>query len=89
MNARELSAAITYLKPSAEYVFEEADYSTIEWLSLEGDAPTYAELQKAHLDLQEIAVEKEKELEAQKLAAQAKLAVLGLTVNDLKVLGIG
>lgn len=89
MNARELSEAITYLKPNAEYVFEEADYSTIQWLSLEGDAPTYAELEKAHLELQQIAVDKEKELEAQKVSAQAKLAALGLTVQDLKALGLG
>jgi hypothetical protein len=64
------------------------DYSTVVWDILDGDAPTQAEI--------DVAIEQVKADEAQavidqanaKAAAQAKLAALGLTVEDLQALGL-
>lgn len=83
-----LTKAIRHLKPSAQFSFTDEDYSTIKWDVLEGDAPTQAEI--------DAAIEQVKANEAQaiidkanaKAAAQAKLAALGLTVEDLQALGL-
>ena len=76
------------LRPNAEFSFIEEDYSTIKWDVLEGSAPTKAQIDSA---IEQIKIE---ESEAQatavaaKEAAQAKLAALGLTADDLKALGL-
>jgi hypothetical protein len=83
-----LVQAIKLLKPNSEFSFINNDYSTIKWDVLEGKAPTQAEI--------DIAIEQVKANEAQaiidkanaKAAAQAKLAALGLTVEDLQALGL-
>lgn len=83
-----LTKAIFKLKPNAEFVITDNDYSTIDWHILEGDAPTQTEIDDA--------IEQVKADEAQaiidqanaKAAAQAKLAALGLTVEDLTALGL-
>jgi hypothetical protein len=80
--------AIHLLKPNAEYSFSGEDYSNINWIVLEGDAPTKKEIDDA--------IKQVKKDEAQalineakaKTAAQAKLAALGLTVEDLTALGL-
>jgi hypothetical protein len=83
-----LTKAIFLLKPNAQFSFIDNDYSTIKWDVLEGEAPTQAEIDNA--------IEQVKADEAQaiidqanaKAAAQAKLAALGLTVEDLTALGL-
>lgn len=83
-----LTKAIFLLKPNAQFSFTDNDYSTIKWDVLQGDAPTQAEIDDA--------IEQVKADEAQaiidqanaKAAAQAKLAALGLTVEDLTALGL-
>jgi hypothetical protein len=83
-----LSKAIQKLKPNSEYTFQANDYSTIKWVVLEGDAPTQAEIDVA---IEQVKADEIAEIEAQtnaKAAAQAKLAALGLTVEDLKALGL-
>jgi hypothetical protein len=54
-------------------------------LTLEEYEATIAEWAQARLDKQN----KVQETEAAKAAAQAKLAALGLTADDLKALGLG
>lgn len=78
----ELVEAIKKLRPTAEFSFQNDDYSTIKWDVLEGDAPTFDEVQAT---MQEIADAKKQA----KDAAEAKLKALGLTANDLKALGLG
>jgi hypothetical protein len=88
MNNIEIIKAIAYLKPNAEYTFNEDDYSTIKWLKLEGEAPTLAELKTA---LEQVLANAQAEAETKataKAAAQSKLAALGLTVDDLAALGL-
>ena len=77
-----IAKAIKKLKPTAEFSFNNDDYSTIHWDVLEGDAPTQTQIDAA---IEQI---KTNELAA-KATAQAKLAALGLTTDDLKALGLG
>jgi hypothetical protein len=87
--SNEIIKAIKNLRPSAEFSFINGDYSTIKWDVLEGNAPTQAEIDTAieQIKANEIALEANKA--AAKEAAQAKLAALGLTTDDLKALGLG
>jgi len=82
-----LSRAIKKLKPTAEFSYDNRDYSTIKWDVLEGEAPTKKEIDAA---VQEIKADEIAEAEAKaqaRAAAQAKLVALGLTVEDLTALG--
>jgi hypothetical protein len=83
-----LVKAIQKLKPTAEFSFTDNDYKTIKWDVLEGKAPTQAQIDSAieQVKADEI-IETEAKAEA-KATAQAKLAALGLTVEDLQALGL-
>jgi t-SNARE complex subunit (syntaxin) len=83
-----LAKAIRKLKPTAEFTFKEEDYLTIQWIVLEGNAPTKKEIDNA---IEEVKADEIAEAEAKaqaKTEAQAKLAALGLTVKDLQALGL-
>jgi hypothetical protein len=83
-----LVEAIRKLKPTAEFSFTDNDYSTIKWDILEGNAPTQAQIDSA---IEQVKADEITQAEAKtqiKLAAQAKLAALGLTVEDLQALGL-
>jgi len=83
-----LIKAIRKLRPNSEFSFTDNDYSTIKWDSLEGEAPTQAEIEDA---IEQVKADEIAEAEAKaaaKTAAQAKLAALGLTVEDLTALGL-
>lgn len=88
MNFNDLTKAIYFLKPNAEFSFEEADYSTIKWDVLDGEAPSLKELESALKKVKEIEAKTEADKIAARLAAEAKLTALGLTVDDLKALGL-
>lgn len=83
-----LSKAIRKLKPESEFSFIEQDYSTINWIVLDGEAPTKAQIDAAIKTIKEEEAKAEIDAQAKKQAAEAKLAALGLTVEDLKVLGL-
>lgn len=80
--------ALLKLKPESQWRMVGNDYSKIEWIVLEGKAPTQAQI--------DVAIEQVKADESQavidqataKATAQAKLAALGLTVADLEALGL-
>jgi hypothetical protein len=80
--------AIKLLKPTAEFSFTDNDYSTIKWDVLEGDAPTQKEIDDAIKTVKAKEAADAKAQKDAKAAAQAKLAALGLTVEDLKALGL-
>jgi thymidine phosphorylase len=78
-----LTRAIKYLKPSAEFVITNEDYSTIEWHQLEGDVPTQAEIDEA------IEQVKDNEIAEAQAKAQAKAVLLerlGLTQEEFNTL---
>jgi hypothetical protein len=83
-----LAKAIKKLKPDAEWSFSDNDYSTINWVVLDGAAPSQADIDDA---IEQIKADEIAEVQAKaaaKVAAQAKLAALGLTVEDLTALGL-
>lgn len=81
----KLIDVLHFLRPNAEFVIRGEE---IEWLDKEQSQPTNEEI-KANWDACEtaLALEAESKINA-KLAAQAKLAALGLTVADLEALGL-
>ncbi len=82
-----LTKAIRKLKPNSEFSFNDDDYSTINWIVLDGDAPTQLEIDVA---IEQVKADETAEAQAKaqaKEAAQAKLVALGLTVEDLTALG--
>ena len=83
-----LTKAIQSLRPTAEFSYSGNDYSTIKWDVLEGIAPTLEELESVikQIKVDEITAETNKS--TAKAAAEAKLAALGLTTDDLKALGL-
>jgi hypothetical protein len=85
----ELSRAIWKLRPDAEFSYTDEDYSTIKWDKLEGNPPTQAEIDAAIEQIKTDETNAEAQAAAAKEAAQAKLAALGLTTDDLKALGLG
>ena len=75
--------AIRNLKPTAEFVITENDYSTIEWHVLDGTAPTKAQV-NAEIEKVKIQLETaETELAASKAAL---LDRLGITADEAKLL---
>lgn len=85
----DIVKAIRKLKPTSQFSFEGTDYSTIKWDVLEGEAPSQAEIDAAIKEIKAEEAKAELDKAAKKAAAEAKLAALGLTADDLKVLGLG
>lgn len=83
-----LVKAIRKLKPTAEFSFIDDDYSTIKWDKLDGDAPTQAEINIAIDEVKADETQAEISKAQAKTAAEAKLAALGLTADDLRALGL-
>ena len=83
-----LTKAILLLKPTAEFSFTNNDYSTIKWDVLEGEAPTQAQITAAIEQVKANEIIQAETKAANKAAAEAKLAALGLTVEDLQALGL-
>jgi hypothetical protein len=75
--------AIHLLKPNAEYSFSGEDYSSINWIVLEGDAPTQAEIDAA---IEQVKADEIAEAIAKATAKAALLAQLGITEEQAKLL---
>jgi len=78
-----LVAAIHKLRPNAEFAFTGNDYSTIEWLNLEGKAPTKSEIEVA---IVEVEAEIQASTLAKEAARQSVLDKLGLSEDEAKAL---
>lgn len=78
-----LGMAIKKLKPTAEFSFQNDDYSTIKWIVLEGDAPTKKQIDDA---VKEIKADEIAEAEAKATAKAALLDRLGITADEAKLL---
>lgn len=83
MNADDIVKAINLLRPTAEFVFKDADYSTIEWIVLDGEAPSLAEIQAAHQAIKATEAQAKAEAQAKR---QALLDKLGITEEEAKLL---
>ncbi len=78
-----LAKAIRKLKPTAEFVITNNDYSTIIWHILDGEAPTQTEIDAA---IEQIKADEKAEVEAKAQAKAALLAQLGITEEQAKLL---
>ncbi len=83
MKAQEIVKAIEVLRPGAQYSFIEDDYSTIEWASLEGTAPTLKQIQDT---IAANKVAEANQAQADATAKAALLARLGITEQEAKLL---
>lgn len=83
-----LSEAILHLRPTAQFSYNDNDYSTVKWDVLEGDAPTLAEIKATIEQIKTNQITAEAKKATAKESATAKLAALGLTTDDLKALGL-
>lgn len=83
-----LLKAIQKLHPKAEVVIYDNDLSTAIWHNFEGNKPTQAEIDEAIEQIKIDEAQAEIDKGAAKVAAQAKLEALGLTLDDFKALGL-
>lgn len=83
-----LVKAIYSLRPDSQFTISNDDYSTIVWQELDGLAPTQLEVNAAIEQVKSEEIAAQEAAVAAKQAAEAKLAALGLTSDDLKALGL-
>lgn len=83
MNEMILVKAIRKLKPTAEFTFNDLDYSTIKWDVLEGTAPTQAEIDEA---IEQVKADELVETQAKAQAKSDLLERLGITEQEARLL---
>jgi hypothetical protein len=78
-----LAKAIKNLRPTSQFSYDDDDYSTINWIVLDGDAPTKKQIDDEikRIKAAEITDAKAKETKRQAIADR-----LGLTADELQVL---
>lgn len=82
-----LGSIISMLRPNGGFALYGSELENVIWD--EGVIPvTKAEIEAGAKQFDAWQAEKEAEKEAAKISAQAKLTALGLTTDDLKVLGL-
>jgi hypothetical protein len=75
----KLSKVLQSLRPNEEFTYNEEDLSTVRWNNPEVVTPSQEEIDA------EIARQAQEDAD-KKAAAEAKLAALGLTAEDIKAL---
>jgi len=78
-----LTQAIRLLKPNSEFVYTDNDYSTIDWIVLDGEAPTQKEIDAA---IKEVQADEIAEAQAKATQRQAILDRLGITAEEARLL---
>jgi len=78
---------LEYKYPSDEWTLNGDDYSGLTWVS-ETPKPSKATLDGLWDEVQDLIETKKQAKATAKALAQAKLAALGLTVEDLQALGL-
>jgi hypothetical protein len=83
MTPEQLVKAIKHLKPTADFSFKEADYSTIKWHKINGAIPTLLEIENALIEVEKNEAQAAVEAANKK---QALLNKLGITEDEAKLL---
>jgi len=83
----EIVEALAYLAPKGGWMLSGDDYKDLVWLA-EGNPPTLAEVEAEIALIPARKEQAETEREKARLASEAKLAAIGLTLDDLKALGL-
>lgn len=78
-----LGRAIYSLRPNCEFTLKNHDYSTIEWIALEGDAPTAEEVETEMTKIEAQDAAQKAAEEAIRQSKIAKLLALGLTEEEI------
>lgn len=79
----DYSLVLTYCYPGKQWNMTDVDYDSLEWLD-SSTKPTRQELDNLWVETQsKIKIEQDSILDARK-SAEAKLAKLGLTVDEVK-----
>jgi hypothetical protein len=78
---------LTYLRPNGGWVIYNDDFDSILWVK--GEPITKAEFEAGFAQYDAWKAEQDAAAVAAKATAEAKLAALGLTTDDLKALGLG
>lgn len=86
MNHSDKVKAIQHIRPNAEFVLSGED---LEWLDKKQARPTDEDIAAGWISYQAKIEADKVEADAKKKTAEAKLAALGLTADDLKALGLG
>lgn len=85
-NAVFLSQAISSLRPNSEFTFYGEDYSSIQWIKLDGEPPSLEEVEQEVQNQKTLFETKQEQRQAAKNSAQIKLQALGLTELEIKAL---
>ena len=85
MNNLEMSLAICFIRPDAEFTVIGDE---LNWLDKNQIKPTQTEIETGWIAYQAAKATEAQANATAKEAAQAKLAALGLTVEDLTALGL-
>lgn len=85
MNHNEIRDTVKFIRPNAEFVLRGDE---LEWLDKFQSKPTTKEIEDGLVTYQAKLESDKVKAEAAKAAAEAKLAKLGLTADDLKALGL-
>jgi hypothetical protein len=83
MNEQLLAQAIAKLRPTAEFSFTDADYSTVKWDHLDGTAPTASEIADT---IKAIKAEDKASLAQRAVDKAALLERLGITADEAALL---
>jgi hypothetical protein len=78
-----LADAIKSLRPTSEFSYTNDDYSTIQWVVLDGEAPTQAEIDAEIIKIKEAEII---EAEQKTTARQAVLDRLGITAEEAQLI---
>ena len=84
MNHEELWNVLTFIKPNAEFTLSGDE---LIWLDKKESKPTEKEIADGFIAYKAKVEADKTKADAAKAAAEAKLAKLGLTPDDLKALG--
>ena len=77
---------LSMLCPNTEWVIYDNDFNSIQWIK--GEPITKAQFEAGFAQYDAWKAEQDSKAATDKEAAQAKLAALGLTADDLKALGL-
>ena len=83
-----ISEAISHIHPNSEFVIYGDDLDGLTFLKPKNLTVTQEQVDVALIELEQIRQDEAEAKAAAKAAAQAKLAALGLTVEDLQALGL-
>jgi hypothetical protein len=85
MDYKDMRRSIAFIRPGAEFVLTNDE---LTWLDKTQSEPTTAEIEAGIIAFKAADTAAETQAQAAKTAAEAKLAALGLTADDLKALGL-